>query len=143
MKNLLKKKGFTLVEVLIVVVIIGILAALIIPRLITQPEKAYLAEAKQMLGVMRRAQITAKDSSTPAAYVSVVSNASANWSALGMAQPAETNFRYRCDDATSPTKCNAERSSNAANFVSINLDSGAITCGGTLETAANSTICIA
>ena len=53
MKN--SKKGFTLVEVLIVVVIIAILASLIVPRMLMQTEKAKSAEAFQMLGAIKRA----------------------------------------------------------------------------------------
>ncbi len=49
------KKGFTLVEVLIVVVIIAILASLIVPRMLAQTEKAKAAEAFQMMGVIKRA----------------------------------------------------------------------------------------
>ena len=49
------KKGFTLVEVLIVVVIIAILASLIVPRMLMQTEKAKAAEALQMVGAMKRA----------------------------------------------------------------------------------------
>ena len=53
MKN--RKKGFTLVEVLIVVVIIAILASLIVPRMLMQTEKAKAAEALQMIGAIKRA----------------------------------------------------------------------------------------
>jgi len=49
------KKGFTLVEVLIVVVIIAILASLIVPRMLAQTEKAKAAEAIQMVGAIKRA----------------------------------------------------------------------------------------
>ncbi len=49
------KKGFTLVEVLIVVVIIAILASLIVPRMLAQTEKAKAAEALQMVGAIKRA----------------------------------------------------------------------------------------
>ncbi len=53
MKN--RQRGFTLVEVLIVVVIIAILASLIVPRMLMQTEKAKAAEAFQMVGAMKRA----------------------------------------------------------------------------------------
>ncbi len=49
------KRGFTLVEVLIVVVIIAILASLIVPRMLAQTEKAKAAEALQMVGAIKRA----------------------------------------------------------------------------------------
>jgi prepilin-type N-terminal cleavage/methylation domain-containing protein len=55
------KKGFTLVEVLIVVVIIAILASLIVPRMLMQTDKAKAAEALQMLGAMKRAAERAYD----------------------------------------------------------------------------------
>ncbi len=49
------KKGFTLVEVLIVVVIIAILASLIVPRMLMQTGKAQAAEALQIVGTITRA----------------------------------------------------------------------------------------
>ena len=50
-----RSKGFTLIEVLIVVVIIAILASLVVPRMIAQVDKARAAEAYQMVGVITRA----------------------------------------------------------------------------------------
>jgi prepilin-type N-terminal cleavage/methylation domain-containing protein len=44
-----QKKGFTIIELLLVVIIIGILAAIAVPRFVDSKDKAYVAQMKSDL----------------------------------------------------------------------------------------------
>lgn len=131
MKMLNKKgqsKGFTLIEVLIVVIIVAILAALIVPRMLTQPEKAVIAEAQQHLGTLIRAQQAYMDATNTSAFLTITAGSATNWDRLGLVYPTSTKFQYTCTG----TQCTASRT-NSSQFSgrSIQLaNNGFYTCGG-------------
>ena len=50
-----KQSGFTLIEIMVVVVIIGILASVVVPRIMDNPDKARVAKAKNDLRALESA----------------------------------------------------------------------------------------
>jgi general secretion pathway protein G len=55
MKAKLPQVGFTLLEVMVVVVILGILAALVVPKIISRPDEARVIAAKQDIASLMQA----------------------------------------------------------------------------------------
>ena len=49
------QRGFTLLEVMVVVVILGILAALVVPKIISRPDEARVMAAKQDIASLAQA----------------------------------------------------------------------------------------
>ncbi len=43
----MNQRGFSLIEIMVVVVILGILAALVVPKIVSRPEEARIVKAKQ------------------------------------------------------------------------------------------------
>jgi len=55
MKAARTQGGFTLLEVMVVVVILGILAALVVPKIISRPDEARVIAAKQDIAALMQA----------------------------------------------------------------------------------------
>ena len=58
--NKFHARGFTLIEVMVVVVILSILAAVIVPNIMSRPEQARITKAKQDIRVLESALQTYK-----------------------------------------------------------------------------------
>jgi general secretion pathway protein G len=47
--------GFTLIEIMVVIVILGVLAALVVPKIMSRPDEARIGAAKQDVGAITQA----------------------------------------------------------------------------------------
>ena len=55
MKPATRNKGFTLIEMMVVILIIGVLAALIVPKVMSRPDEARITAAKQDIATITQA----------------------------------------------------------------------------------------
>jgi prepilin-type N-terminal cleavage/methylation domain-containing protein len=136
MKNR-SNKGFTLIEIIIVIVIIGVLATLALPRITGQIEGARGAEAMNMFGAIRRAAINCIDMGTVA--VGGENAAAANcltFAQLGMAQPTGAMFAYSAANAGGAMTFTASRGGNLI-CMTLAATTGASTYRLNPATAAN------
>jgi prepilin-type N-terminal cleavage/methylation domain-containing protein len=119
-------KGFSLIEVLVVLIILGTLASLAIPVLTAQKKEAFKAEAFNTLGVIRRAQIR---------YFSANNTYSEDFRRLGLSvspggilfvnddQMETTNFSYELLEGSGSSLCVAVFGTNTASSnVSVAID---------------------
>jgi len=95
----MKKKGFTLIELMIVVAIIGILAAIAIPNFLKFQAKARQSEAKTNLASIATAEI---------AYFAEKTTWGDTFDIIGWSPQGDAKYKYDIGDATTlgSTNCN-------------------------------------
>jgi prepilin-type N-terminal cleavage/methylation domain-containing protein len=113
-----RQKGFTLIELMIVVVIIGILAALAIPRFMTATVKSKQSEAKGILKQMYTMERTYRQQNNDYWGAGVVGGPGASnaFATIGVEIPASAIYTYTIVTAATP---------NLLIRAECNLDDGA------------------
>ena len=121
-------RGFTLLELLMVVIIIAILASIALPQYFRAAERSRASEALQILGTIRGAELRYKSLNPTNVFTTVLSDLDVSVPGDGT-MPASPLWGYTVDGSAPGSHAVATRtSSNPATngtTISLNLDGGA------------------
>ncbi|RKX19219.1 MAG: hypothetical protein DRP26_03805 [Candidatus Zixiibacteriota bacterium] len=131
-------KGFTLIELMIVVVIIGILAALAIPRFMRSTTKAKQSEAKQLLKQIYTMQRAYRQEFNSYACNGVTANAAnpSTFAVIGVDIGSTARYTYVMTAAVNTFSCQA--TANLDDDAAI--DTWTINQNGTLTNTINDAV---
>ena len=118
MKLRINSKGFTLTEILIVVVILGIMAGIAIPRFFPQAEKGRVSEAIGILGAIRQGEEAYLLDQGTYCDPNTAGDCQGDWGGLGMDPPAGRYFTYDLSNISATTfTATATRTADSARGV--------------------------
>jgi len=122
-----KRKSYTLMEILIVVIALAILASIFLPSFISQSENAYIVEAQRTLSILHKAEAYVLDQGLTLPALTAA-DTQTDMPALGLKGIPATNFTYTCEiDGAS---CTAFRNGDAAKgSITLSL-AGVFSCDG-------------
>ena len=107
MQNKIKKNGFTLVEVLVVVMIVAILVTMAVPMYERAVEKSRIAEVETILKRLSESKLRVMDNRDMATFTN---DGSLTLNQLDIATPNSTEFIYSLYPASYPNAVCAVRS---------------------------------